>query len=105
VALLQELLSTYPEHYNESTQDPDLPLYPDLSASNLPLEETKLQISRAGGAFLAECVRPPSFSIQWNKYLPNPHRKTKLKLEEPLLATDHNQDVAAFKRDLRRGLD
>lgn len=106
VGLIQELLNDYNlNHCNESTQEANPPLCTDFSAFHPPLEEPKLQLSRAGGAFLASCVRPPSVSIQWNKYLPDPHQTRKLKLEEPLLATDHNQDVAAFKREVRRGLD
>lgn len=104
--VIQELLGTYNlNHHNESTKEPIPPLYPDFSTFAPPFEEPKLQLSRAGGAFLASCVRPPSFSLQWDKYLPDPRRKRKLKLEEPLLTTDHDEDVAAFKRDVRRGLD
>jgi hypothetical protein len=104
--VIQELLDAYNlNHNNESTKEPPPPLYPDFSTLVPPLEEPKIQLSRAGGALLASCVRQPSFAVQWDKYLPDPHRKRKLKLEKPLLATDHDEDVAAFKRDVRHGLD
>lgn len=81
------------------------PLYPDFSSLAPSLAEPKPQLSRAGGAFLAASVRPPKFSPQWEKYLPDPHRKRKLKLEIPLLATDHDEDVAAVKCGVKQALD
>lgn len=107
--VIQELLNVYNlnnhNNHNAPTKEPTPPLYPDFSTFTPPFEESKLQLGRAGGEFLASCVRPPSFAVQWDKYLPDPHRKRKLKLEVPLLATDHEEDVAAFKRDVRHGLD
>ena len=77
----------------------------DFSQFAPPPEEPKLQLSRGGTEILAQSIRPPEYRLRWDDFLPDPHWKKKLKIEAPLLLTDHEADVADFKRDARRGPD
>jgi hypothetical protein len=78
----------------------DSPL-PELDFSQLAvdLSEPKLQLSHQGGALLSESIRAPHVDIDWKQYLPERHRLRKLKIDEPLLAGDHEIDVHKFKQD------
>lgn len=89
----------------ESAEETTPPLYPDFSSLVPPLEEPKLQLSRTVGTLLSSSVRPPEFFLLWDDFLPDTHRKKKLKLELPLLPTDHHEDVAAVKYGVRQALD
>jgi len=79
---------------------PDL-VPPDIAVD---LQEPKLQLSRTGALLLAESIRKPDPAIPWDTMLPDPRRVQKMKMEEPLLASDHDTDVAAFKREAAQGM-
>ncbi|KAJ9602738.1 hypothetical protein H2200_012932 [Cladophialophora chaetospira] len=80
-----------------SEDDVDLP-DPDFSPFVDELSEPKLQLNRRAGTLLAESTRRPHHVISWDDLLPTPHRIRKLKIEEPLLAGDHETDVCRFRR-------
>ena len=84
--------------------DPTLP-DPDFSAFKHDLQEPKLQLSREASILLAESIKDPRPVIDWNQVLPKRHRIRDLKLEESLLATDHDTDVRSCKRNALRARD
>ena len=79
----------------------DEPQLPNLNFSLFTnaLIEPKLQLSREAGALLAKSFRRPQHAIDWNEFLPERRRAWKLKIEEPLLAGDHETDARRFRRD------
>lgn len=78
---------------------------PDFSAFKHDLQEPKLQLSREASMLLAESIKDPCPVIDWDHLLPKRHRIEDLKLEEPLLATDHETDVRSFKKSALRARD
>ncbi|KAL2433301.1 Phosphatidate phosphatase APP1 [Exophiala dermatitidis] len=64
-----------------------------------PVDEPRLQLGHRETRLLAESIADVRPAIDWNIILPDPYRWRKLRIEEPLLATDHDLDVAAFRRD------
>ena len=59
------------------------------------LTETKFRLSKKECVIFASSIRPPSAPC-WKDVLPHPRRIQKLKLEEPLLQTDHALDMGEF---------
>jgi hypothetical protein len=78
---------------------------PDFSACRHDVKESKLQLSREASHILANSIRDPCQIIPWDDLLPKRHSMDNLKLEEPLLATDHETDVWNFQRSAARCLD
>ena len=72
---------------------------PDFSLISSELTEPKLQLSHQGGALLSASIRASHPTIVWNSVFPEPHRLSKFKLDEPLLAGDHETDVRRFRRE------
>lgn len=71
---------------------------PDFTAFANALEEPKLHLSREATILLAESITDPRPKIHWEGILPDPHRWSRLRVEEPLLARDHDLDMAAFRQ-------
>ncbi|EXJ94072.1 hypothetical protein A1O1_02465 [Capronia coronata CBS 617.96] len=82
-----------------SKEDDGALLEPDYSKYAEGLDEPKMQLGRQAAVLLVESITDPRPTIQWSDFLPNPFRWRRMKVEEPLLATDHDLDVAGFKRD------
>ncbi|KAK5049010.1 hypothetical protein LTR84_005432 [Exophiala bonariae] len=101
--VIQTMLHSY-THISQSKSAKEITLLIDPEFSSLVsfLEEPRLQLSRNAGIFLSSSIRAPEFSPRWDDFLPDPHRKRKLKLELPLLATDHDEDVATVKRAVKQ---
>ncbi|KAK4942694.1 hypothetical protein LTR10_017643 [Elasticomyces elasticus] len=83
---------------------PSLP-DPDFSAFKHDLQEPKIQLSQEASVLLAESIKDARPVIKWDNLLPKRHRIRDLKLEEPLLTTDHDTDVRIFKRSALRARD
>lgn len=60
-------------------------------------KETKLQLNTSELQLLATHLRPPS-PPPADEMLPDPHRIRSLKLEIPLLLTDHEEDLRCFTK-------
>lgn len=74
----------------------------DLQQFKVDLEEPKIQLTREEGILLAKNIRPPSdFQVNWSDFLPDPRRKQKMKLEVPILTTDHDQDMEEFRSEMK----
>jgi hypothetical protein len=74
---------------------------------------SKLQVGSSAVMKLAEMTKPPE-TERWEKILGNPFRQRDLRVEEPLLISDHEKDMRWFKKpldlhrivqELRSGLD
>ena len=61
------------------------------------LTEAKFQLNDRERALLAASIRPPA-APAWDSLLPNPHRIRDLKLEVPILSTDHEADMKTFSQ-------
>jgi hypothetical protein len=60
-------------------------------------KETKLRLNTSELQLLATGIRPPPpLPLQLDEILPDPHRIRSLKLEIPLLLTDHEEDLRCF---------
>ena len=71
----------------------------DLSSPNAPstplTTEHKLKLTRSELQRLATTLRPPP-PPPWDTFLPDRHRIRDLKLEIPMLVTDHEEDLRQF---------
>ncbi|KAJ9646043.1 hypothetical protein H2204_000705 [Knufia peltigerae] len=77
------------------------PTFPSYKAS---IHEPKLQLGRDASQILSESIKDPCPDISGQYLFPKFHRLKSLKLEEPLLSTDHAFDVWNFKRSAAAGL-
>ena len=72
---------------------------PDFTVKPKTLQEDKLQISPEATTLLSECMRmsdlPPV-----EDYLPTPSRKGSLRMELPMLISDHIKDMRWFRKRL-----
>ncbi|OQV06960.1 hypothetical protein CLAIMM_11456 [Cladophialophora immunda] len=77
----------------------------DFSVFADDIAEPKLQLTRHEGTMLAESIldRPPV--VNWSNFLPERHRLRNLKIEEPLLAGDHESEVRRFRREASSQVD
>ncbi|EXJ68732.1 uncharacterized protein A1O5_08526 [Cladophialophora psammophila CBS 110553] len=71
----------------------------DFSTFSDKFVEPKLRLSQQATSSLAESVLDHYPSINWSHFLPDRHRVQNLKIEEPLLAGDHQTDVRRFRRE------
>ncbi|KAJ4519239.1 hypothetical protein HRR83_004739 [Exophiala dermatitidis] len=96
-------------HSPEQEKAADNALLPDaalaLGILASPVEEPRLQLGHRETRLLAESIAEVRPAIDWDVILPDPYRWRKLRIEEPLLATDHDLEVAAFRRDAVRRFD
>lgn len=97
-------LSQLSTEFHPGENDLSLP-DPDYTVFKHDLQEPKLQLSREASMLLAESIKDPCPVLDWDHLLPRRHRIDDLKLEEPLLATDHETDVRSFKRSALRARD
>ncbi|KIY01873.1 uncharacterized protein Z520_02011 [Fonsecaea multimorphosa CBS 102226] len=99
---LLENLSPLPLRAIEDGQllpDPNFSVFADNVA------EPKLQLTRWEGSMLAESIRNHDSVVNWSNFLPERHRVRNLKVEEPLLAGDHESDVRRFRREASSHVD
>ncbi|KIW18661.1 hypothetical protein PV08_02950 [Exophiala spinifera] len=67
-------------------------------------QESKLQLSREASQILSDSIKDPCSDISSQHLVPRFRRLKNLKLEEPLLSTDHQTDVWNFKRSTPVGV-
>lgn len=100
VLQLLDVLTPIPEDHD--LKDPN---HSDLDLQKfikVDLEEPKIQLTLEEGMLLAKNIRPPpDFQVNWSDFLPDPRRKERMKLEVPILATDHDQDMEEFKSEMK----
>lgn len=89
----------------ETTADHALLLDTVLGTLASPVDEPRLQLGHRETRLLSESINDVRPAIDWDVILPDPYRWRKLRIEEPLLATDHDLEVAAFRRDAARRFD
>ncbi|EXJ92330.1 hypothetical protein A1O3_00880 [Capronia epimyces CBS 606.96] len=78
---------------------------PDFTVFANALKDPKLQLNRQETILLAESITDCRPTIHWTEVLPNPNRWRRLKVEQPLLAGDHDLDVAGFSQNAASRLD
>jgi hypothetical protein len=93
--LHQDILSLLPSDVLTCDEDATLPEFrlPDLD--RLP-PEPKFQLNSKAASLLASSIRPPP-APHWANTLPDHHKVKKLKLEQPLLRTDHEKDMERIR--------
>lgn len=70
-----------------------------LPSKDVVISQSKLQLNSRAAMDLADMIRCPD-RVSSDKTLSNPFRFRELKLEQPLLFSDHEKDVRSFKRPL-----
>jgi hypothetical protein len=82
--------------------DGDLQNPPALDYDKL-LRDDKLQLSHTAGHLLAECLQSPP-RPHWTEVLTDHNSMRKLRMEMPMLISDHERDMKWFKKglDLRK---
>ena len=77
-------------------RSPELPELSDFKPTHCePPAESKLQVSRAASRLLISVTKQPP-KPEWKDFLSDHQKLRKLKMEQPLLMTDHQKDMRRF---------
>jgi hypothetical protein len=82
-----------------ATDETDLTPLPQLCPPSISLED-RLQISRETSEVLTRCTKPPDTPTDMFCLTDSSRSKLLLKMETPLLRTDHSNDVRRFRKRL-----
>jgi hypothetical protein len=93
--LNQDILRRLPSDSPPFSDDAGFPEFEVPCVGRLP-SEPKFQLDRKAASLLASSIKPPQ-APSWSNTLSGHHQLKKLKLEQPALRTDHDNDMRKIR--------